>query len=122
MPCRDSRDDMSKLEDVQKISKLQNRLDEVTQNLCYLFGTIEDAGLRRLFYNSNRLAEWWKEHQTCDTERVTAAMKEYIEDNFSGDIVGGSGITASTSNGQTTISVTDAEVLLQNEDINGGVF
>tara|TARA_B100000214_G_scaffold108863_2_gene76791 strand:+ start:3655 stop:3933 length:279 start_codon:yes stop_codon:yes gene_type:complete len=37
-------------------------------------------------------------------------------------LTGGTGITTSVSGDTVTFSVTDAEVLLQNEDINGGQF
>ena len=37
-------------------------------------------------------------------------------------LTGGTGITTAVSGDTVTFSVTDAEVLLQNEDINGGQF
>ena len=73
---------------------------------------IKDVYTKIVFYDGNKLKY---DNGTADVV-ITEA------DNFSGDIVGGTGITATTSNGETTISVTDAEVLLQSEDINGGVF
>ena len=73
---------------------------------------IKDIYTKIVFYDGNKLKY---DNGTADVV-ITEA------DNFSGDIVGGTGITATTSNGETTISVTDAEVLLQNEDINGGAY
>tara|TARA_R100000808_G_C2155217_1_gene167129 strand:+ start:14610 stop:14861 length:252 start_codon:yes stop_codon:yes gene_type:complete len=73
---------------------------------------IKDVYTKLVFFDGNKLK--------YDNGTQDVIINEV--DNFSGDIVGGAGITATTSNGQTTISVTDAEVLLQNEDINGGVF
>ena len=37
-------------------------------------------------------------------------------------LTGGTGITTAVSGDTVTFSVTDAEVLLQNEDINGGQY
>jgi hypothetical protein len=73
---------------------------------------IKDIYTKIVFYDGNKLKY---DNGTADVV-ITEA------DNFSGDIVGGTGITATTLNGETTISVTDAEVLLQNEDINGGAY
>ena len=73
---------------------------------------IKDVYTKIVFYDGNKLK--------YDNGTTDVVINEV--DNFSGDIVGGTGITSTTSNGQTTISVTDAEVLLQTEDINGGVF
>jgi len=73
---------------------------------------IKDVYTKLVFYDDNKLK--------IDNGSADVIITE--ADNFSGDIIGGTGITATTSNGQTTISVTDAEVLLQTEDINGGVF
>ena len=73
---------------------------------------IKDVYTKIVFYDGNKLK--------YDNGTADVVINEV--DNFSGDIVGGTGITTTTSNGTTTISVTDAEVLLQTEDINGGVF
>jgi|TARA_E500000081_G_scaffold107411_1_gene109156 phage baseplate assembly protein gpV len=73
---------------------------------------IKDVYTKIVFYDGNKLK--------YDNGTTDVVINEV--DNFSGDIVGGTGITTTTSNGTTTISVTDAEVLLQTEDINGGVF
>lgn len=73
---------------------------------------IKDVYTKIVFYDGNKLK--------YDNGTTDVIINEV--DNFSGDIVGGTGITATVLNGQTTISVTDAEVLLQTEDINGGVF
>ena len=45
-----------------------------------------------------------------------------ITNNETLTLTGGTGITTSVSGDTVTFSVTDAEVLLQNEDINGGIF
>lgn len=45
-----------------------------------------------------------------------------ITNNETLTLTGGTGITTSVSGDTVTFSVTDAEVLLQNEDINGGQF
>ena len=37
-------------------------------------------------------------------------------------LTGGTGITTSVSGDTVTFSVTDAEVLMQNEDVNGGEY
>ena len=73
---------------------------------------IKDVYTKLVFYDDNKLKI---DNGTSDVI-ITEA------DNFSGDIIGGTGITATTSNGQTTISVKDADVLLQNENIYGGDF
>lgn len=75
MPCRDDRDNCGS--DTVRIGKLQERLDEVTQNLCYVCGTAEMTALHILKGNK-RLAKWWKEHQTADTRRVTESMNRFI--------------------------------------------
>jgi hypothetical protein len=45
-----------------------------------------------------------------------------ITNNETLTLTGGTGITTSVSGDTVTFSVTDAEVLLQNEDINGGQY
>ena len=45
-----------------------------------------------------------------------------ITNNETLTLTGGTGITTAVSGDTVTFSVTDAEVLLQNEDINGGQF
>ena len=71
---------------------------------------LKDAYKKLVFYENNK----FKTDNGTQNVTITEA------DNFSSDIVAGTGIETSTSNGQTTISVKDADVLLQNEDINGG--
>jgi hypothetical protein len=73
---------------------------------------IKDVYKKIVFYDGNKLKT---DNGTTDVTITTA-------DNFSGDIVAGTGINATKSNGQTTISVDDNDLLLQNETINGGVF
>ena len=45
-----------------------------------------------------------------------------ITNNETLTLTGGTGITTAVSGDTVTFSVTDAEVLLQNEDINGGQY
>jgi len=85
MPCRDERSIYDNNGNLREITELQSRLDEVTQNLCYLCGKAETTALHILKGN-NRLADWWKEHKASDTKRVTEAMKTFIEEIFAGDV------------------------------------
>ena len=73
---------------------------------------IKDAYKKLVFYDNNKLK----------IDNGTADVTITQADNFSSDIVAGTGIVTSESGGQTTISVKDADVILQNEDINGGIF
>tara|TARA_B100000424_G_scaffold160236_1_gene122722 strand:+ start:431 stop:685 length:255 start_codon:yes stop_codon:yes gene_type:complete len=74
---------------------------------------IKDVYTKLVFYENNK----FKTDNGTQNVTITEA------DNFSSlDIVAGTGIETSTSGGQTTISVKDADVLLQNEDINGGAY
>jgi len=73
---------------------------------------IKDVYKKLVFYDDNKLK----------TDNGTADVIITNADNFSSDIVAGTGISTSESGGQTTISVTDAQVLLQNENIYGGDF
>jgi len=73
---------------------------------------IKDVYTKLVFYENNK----FKTDNGTQDVNITSA------DNFSADIVAGTGIETSTSEGQTTISVKDADVLLQNEDINGGAY
>ncbi len=73
---------------------------------------IKDVYTKLVFYENNK----FKTDNGTQNVTITEA------DNFSADIVAGTGIETSTNNGQTTISVKDADVLLQNEDINGGAY
>jgi hypothetical protein len=73
---------------------------------------IKDVYKKIVFYDDNKLK----------IDNGTADVTITQADNFSSDIVAGTGIVTSEAEGQTTISVKDADVLLQNEDINGGIF
>ena len=73
---------------------------------------IKDVYTKLVFYENNK----FKTDNGTQNVTITEA------DNFPSDIVAGTGIETSTSGGQTTISVKDADVLLQNEDINGGAY
>ena len=73
---------------------------------------IKDVYKKIVFYDDNKLK----------VDNGTADVTITEADNFSSDIVAGTGIQTSESGGQTTISVKDADVLLQNENIYGGDF
>ena len=73
---------------------------------------IKDVYKKIVFYDDNKLK--------IDNGSADVVITQ--ADNFSSDIVAGTGIVTSEAEGQTTISVKDADVLLQNEDINGGIF
>lgn len=73
---------------------------------------IKDVYKKLVFYEDNKFK----------TDDGTANVEIQSADNFSADVVAGTGIETSTSNGQTTISVKDSEVLLQNEGIDGGDY
>ena len=73
---------------------------------------IKDVYKKLVFYDDNKLK--------TDNGSTDVIITE--ADNFSSDIVAGTGIITSESGGQTTISVKDSDVLLQNEGINGGQY
>ncbi len=73
---------------------------------------IKDVYKKLVFYDDNKLK----------TDNGTVDVTITNADNFSSDIVAGTGISTAESNGQTTISVKDADVLLQNENIDGGEY
>lgn len=73
---------------------------------------IKDVYKKLVFYEDNKFK----------TDNGTTNVEIQSADNFSADIIAGTGIETSTSNGQTTISVKDSDVLLQNEEINGGYY
>jgi len=59
-------------------NELEDRVDELTQNLCFMCGTITEKNLWKEFKNP-RIKKWWKQHQKDDTERVTEAIKAYVK-------------------------------------------
>lgn len=73
---------------------------------------IKDVYKKIVFYDNNQLKI---DNGSADVQ-ITSA------DGLTDNIVGGTGIETSTSNGTTTISVKDADVLLQNEAIDGGSY
>ena len=73
---------------------------------------IKDVYKKLVFYDDNKLK----------TDNGTADVIITNADNFLSDIVAGTGISTAESGGQTTISVKDADVLLQNENIDGGEY
>ncbi len=78
MPCKDERSTYDNDGNRRDVKQLQERLDEVTQNLCYLCGTAETNALHILKGNK-RLAKWWEDHQKADTKRVSEAMLGHIK-------------------------------------------
>ena len=73
---------------------------------------IKDVYKKIVFYDDNKLK----------VDNGTADVVITEADNFSSDIVAGTGIETAESGGQTTISVKDEDVLLQDELINGGTY
>jgi len=76
MPCR-----CDGMEEADR-DELQNKLDKVTQNLCFVCGEIEGYN-EWAKYGSPRLILWWQEHLRNDTKRVTEKMQEMIRRNTS---------------------------------------
>ena len=72
---------------------------------------IKDVYTKLVFYDGNKLK--------YDNGSADVIITE--ADNFSSDIVAGTGISTSESSGQTTISVAGA-VVLDTETINGGDY
>jgi len=71
MPCRDDYNGPN------SIDELRVKIDELTQNLCFMCGTVEGDELWEHFDNK-RIKDWWKKHQENDTKRVTKAIAEYV--------------------------------------------
>jgi hypothetical protein len=70
MPCRcEGYEDST--EDV-----LRAKIDELTQNMCFLCASVPKTMLTRKA--SQRILDWWKQHQADDTERVTEAIRAYV--------------------------------------------
>jgi hypothetical protein len=69
MPCSDGG---YPYPDTEK-AKLKERLDEVTQNLCYLCGNLQRIGALEDYANSRILA-WWAQHDAADCKRVHEQM------------------------------------------------
>jgi hypothetical protein len=85
MPCRcddypptstrDVYDDRAKKER----DAIKKSLDEVTQNLCYLCGTVIHDLLREDVLKGNRrLYQWWRAHLAADEKRVRDEMRKYV--------------------------------------------
>jgi hypothetical protein len=70
MPCRcEGYEDST--EDV-----LRAKIDELTQNMCFLCANLPKTMLTRKA--SQRILDWWKQHQADDTKRVTEAIRAYV--------------------------------------------
>lgn len=80
MPCHDTwAEEDSRRRDLQE---LNNRIDELSQNLCFLCGQAEYNGVfEDLAFNNDRLRKWWKNHQASDTRRVQKEMRQRKEMN-----------------------------------------
>lgn len=52
------------------------KINELTQNLCYLCGTLIEKGLLGDVLNP-RIKEWWETHITRDEERVRRQLKDH---------------------------------------------
>ena len=71
MPCRcDYMDDTT--EEAQR-----KEIDKLTQNLCFMCGTITEKKLWEKFPNQ-RIKDWWEQHKADDTKRVTEAIRAYV--------------------------------------------
>jgi hypothetical protein len=78
MPCRDGRDDCGI--STRTHDQVVNRLDEVTQNLCFLCGEVEYRQYWETIENP-RLKKWWREHQDSDRKRVQKEIQEMLKHN-----------------------------------------
>ena len=57
---------------------IKKDLDEVTQNLCYLCGTLIYNGSENIIRDNKRLYQWWKNHLANDEKRVREEMRKII--------------------------------------------
>lgn len=70
MPCRDHESDWGN----------QDKINALTQNLCFVCGNIESInGWSKL--GNTRIKKWWDEHREADEERVTKKMDKLIQEN-----------------------------------------
>jgi len=67
------------MEDGASDQALRDEIDALTQKLCFLCGNIEDEQLWGKIPKNKEILQWWKKHHADDTKRVTAAIKEYVE-------------------------------------------
>lgn len=77
MPCRDC-DDYGIDKEKQA---LKERLDEVTQMLCWLCGQVSYSYSSALISRNPKLVQWWNEHLKSDNRRVLDEMRTYVRRN-----------------------------------------
>lgn len=60
------------------ISYLKQRLDSITQHLCFICGEATEHGLLHSLIKDNQaLRNWWVDHQMDETNRVLQLMEMY---------------------------------------------
>lgn len=76
MPCRDE----FAATQTQNlcIEDLKNKLNEVTQNLCYLCGELKYNNELEEYANE-RIINWFEKHTEDDKKRVETNIKQYIK-------------------------------------------
>lgn len=62
--------------------RLKERIDELTQNLCFLCINLKEAGLLET-YGNPRIIEWHNKHMELDEERVRYQIEEYYKQHKS---------------------------------------
>lgn len=86
MPCSDPRDRYN-YSDYERDSKhWRARIDEVTQNLCYLFGFLHgldnpEDSMNKLKVENKRIYNWWIDHFNSDRRRCLKEAEKYILEN-----------------------------------------
>ncbi len=76
MPCQDGGPSEPQVSESAYI-KLKARLDEVTQNLCFICGNLVKNN--QLDLANPRILKWWEEHQEHDRKRVNERIDEYLK-------------------------------------------
>jgi hypothetical protein len=81
MPCCDDRSgyDYTSIP-LSEYNSLKERLDRVTQLLCYTLGTMMDYEGHGLF-EEPALVEWWQEHLAADETRLAPKMVRHAQNN-----------------------------------------
>jgi len=83
MPCRDDRDDYR---DNPVSQRLIEKVDKLTELLCYIMGDLEGSNFLTLKSNELKgegtfgdLMNWWEEHKRLDTAREAKEEAERQE-------------------------------------------